>query len=107
MVLLDIKKTMGKKAGRFAREETLVAPGLGFVYRTVDETSRVVDCERIKDMLVVHCSHSSTDDAYQKGFFPIVNLENMHDALERRSEAAMIFLDDFDKQCKEIVQVVK
>jgi hypothetical protein len=100
MILLDIKRKLGKKAGRFARAGTLVAPSLSEAYLSVDDSNRKVNCDKMKDMLVIHCSHASTVEAYTKGLYPIQGLETMEDAMERRSEAATIFLNDFESQCR-------
>lgn len=100
LILYDIKQKLGKKVGRFAKVGSLVAPGLSHAYVSVDDTGRVVNCDSMKDNLVIHCSHASTDEAYQKGLFPIADLETFKEAMERRSEAALIFLDDFEAQCK-------
>ena len=107
MLLLEIKQAFGKKAGRFAREGTLVAPGFSYAYASVDESARVVNCAKIKDMLTIHCSHASTDYAYKHGRFPITGLGSLNDVLERRSEAALMFMDDFNDQCKDDFIVVK
>ncbi len=99
MILLDIKKKYGKQAGRFAKEGSLVAYGFTKAYKSIDNSGRKVDCRSLKDMLVIHCSHASTDISYREGLFPIEGLETMKDSLERRSEAAAIFLEDFRSQC--------
>ncbi len=100
MVLYDIKEKMGKKAGRFAKEGSLVVHGLPQGYLSVDDSDRKVACKKLKDILAIHCSHASTDDAYKKGLYPIEGLETLRDAMEKRSEAVAIFLHDFELQCE-------
>ena len=99
MILLDIKKKYGKQAGRFAKQGSLVAYGFAAAYKSIENSERIVNCENLKDMLVIHCSHASTDMSYGQGLFPIEGLETMKDSLEKRSEAAAIFLEDFHSQC--------
>mmetsp|Transcript_10394 Transcript_10394/g.15182 ORF Transcript_10394/g.15182 Transcript_10394/m.15182 type:complete len:96 (+) Transcript_10394:44-331(+) len=91
---------MGKKVGRFARPKKLVAPGIPYVYYKTDKVERVVNCKRIESNLAVHFSHASTAEAFEKQLYPIKHgIQNVKDALERRSEAAMMFLEDYKEQC--------
>jgi len=100
-ILEKIKKTMGKKAGRFARPKTLVVPGLPYAYNKIEnENDRKLYCGALKDKLAIHFSHASTAEAFIKGKFPIKSgISNIRDAMERRSSAATIMLEDYEDQC--------
>ncbi len=100
-MLEKIKTSMGTKAGRFARPRTLVVPGLPYVYDKIeDENDRKLYCLSLKNKLAIHFSHRSTDEAFRKDRFPIKSgVSSVRDAMERRSSAALIMLEDKKKQC--------
>lgn len=102
-MLEKIKTSLGTKAGRFARPKTLVVPGLPYVYDKIeDENDRKLYCNALKNKLAIHFSHKSTNEAFSKGRFPIKSgISDVRDAMERRSSAALVMLEDKKKQCPE------
>jgi len=97
-MLKNIKDSMGKKAGRFGKA-LVMGDSFKVAYKLVDESKREVNCIRLRNMLAIHLSHASIDEAQQSGKFPIMGLETVREAMELRADAALIFLNDYDKQC--------
>jgi len=98
IMLKNIKDSMGKKAGRFGKA-LVMGDSFKVAYKLVDESKREVNCIRLRNMLAIHLSHASIDEAQQSGKFPIMGLETVREAMELRADAALIFLNDYDKQC--------
>lgn len=72
-----------------------VAVVQGFLYNE----GKQIDCKRLDGMKALHLSHESTDDAFQRGLFPM-NVTSLQDALENRGRAAEIYLAEWENQCK-------
>jgi len=102
VMLGKVKRHLGLfKAGRFAPPGSVVVPGLPYVYDKIkDENERKLDCDALKNKLAIHFSHKSTDEAFRFGKFPIkAGVSSLEDAMERRSSAALIMLEDRKRQC--------
>ncbi len=102
VMLGKVKKHLGLfKAGRFAPPGSVVVPGLPYVYEEIeDENDRKLKCDALKNKLAIHFSHKSTDEAFRYGTFPIKSdINSLEDAMERRSSAALIMLNDRKRQC--------
>jgi hypothetical protein len=97
-MLKNIKDSMGKKAGRFGKTLVL-GDSFKVAYDRVEESKREVNCSILRNMLAIHLSHASVDDSLQSGKFPIVGLKTIREAMELRADAALMFLNDYEKQC--------
>ena len=99
-MLLNIKHDLGKKAGRFGKTLVMGENALSIAYTSVQESERKLNCKNLENMLAIHLSHSCIDNAIKDGKYPIVGVDNVRDAIEVRGDAALIFMDDYEKQCQ-------
>jgi len=100
LMLLNIKHDLGKKAGRFGKTLVMGENALSIAYTSVQESERKLNCKNLENMLAIHLSHSCIDNAIKDGKYPIFGLDNVRDAIEVRGDAALIFMDDYEKQCQ-------
>lgn len=76
----------------------------GFMYKPPKDATEplVVDCELAAKTKVAHLSHGECNRSLRKTFtYPRIKDVTLDDYLERRSEAATVFMNDFRQQCLE------
>jgi hypothetical protein len=99
-MLLSIKNSLGKKAGRFGKTLVMGDNSLTLAYTSVKELKREVNCKNLENMIAIHLSHGSIDNALKQNKFPIIGLDTLRDAMELRGDAALIFSEDYENQCQ-------